>query len=423
MNLAVMQGKGKKKTPVARLSRTIKTTAARPSLKAAYTLTLFHLSFGLLHETDLLEELPSSCLTSDLPWLRNSFTQTRQQMTEKLLDVYFPLKQTGDRMDNDRWIYDSPVHSDVEAKLRKLLFELRDNRKVLGIQVCAYKDGEVIIDTSAGVLGENDPRPVQPDNLFPVFSATKAVTSGILHWLVDNGKLKLDEMVASIWPEFGSNGKDLVKHASGKKFQEILEEAFIYPLQIEGELYVGIPPGKCAESVENRLATLTLNTDYLNKLSGMSSQTELPSTFQPGNIFQLATTLTAVLNKLNFRRAIIPSASGNCSACAVARYYAALVDGGVVPPLHSSSSKRQLEYGNLVYPKKYGLGFKRYTSKEGSPIGFGHSGMGGWTGLCDVENRFTMAVTLNCVSFGSITADIVQLVCSELNIPIREKSW
>ena len=55
------------------------------------------------------------------------------------------------------------------------------------LKVCAYKDGEVIIDTAAGVLGNYDPRPVQPDSLFPVFSVTKAITAGMLHWLVDNG--------------------------------------------------------------------------------------------------------------------------------------------------------------------------------------------------------------------------------------------
>lgn len=53
--------------------------------------------------------------------------------------------------------------------------------------MCAYKDGEVIIDTSAGFLGKYDPRPVQPDSLFPVFSVTKGITAGMLHWLVDNG--------------------------------------------------------------------------------------------------------------------------------------------------------------------------------------------------------------------------------------------
>ena len=54
-------------------------------------------------------------------------------------------------------------------------------------QVCAYKDGKVIIDTAAGVLGRYDPRPVGHDSLFPVFSATKGVTAGMVHWLVDQG--------------------------------------------------------------------------------------------------------------------------------------------------------------------------------------------------------------------------------------------
>ncbi|XP_044508732.1 beta-lactamase domain-containing protein 2-like isoform X2 [Mangifera indica] len=209
---------------------------------------------------------------------------------------------------NPQWIYDSPAHSEVEAKLREFLVQLGNEDKILGIQVCAYKDGKVIIDTAAGVLGRYDPRPVQPDSLFNVLSVTKGITAGLLHWLVDKGKLKLEDNVADIWPEFGSNGKDLIKvhhvlnhtsglhnaldemgqenpiqytdwdvclskiaalepeskpgqkpvyhylsfvwlcgaiieRASGKKFQEILEEISVRPLNIEGELYVGIPPG------------------------------------------------------------------------------------------------------------------------------------------------------------------------------------
>ncbi|PIN15324.1 putative unusual protein kinase [Handroanthus impetiginosus] len=88
---------------------------------------------------------------------------------------------------NACWIHDSPVLSNVEEKLRRLLIELGNADKVLGIQVCAYKDGEVIIDTAAGVLGRYDPRPVQPDSLFPVFSVSKGVTAGMVHWLVDKG--------------------------------------------------------------------------------------------------------------------------------------------------------------------------------------------------------------------------------------------
>ncbi|KAM3213308.1 hypothetical protein ACQJBY_065979 [Aegilops geniculata] len=87
---------------------------------------------------------------------------------------------------NSEWIYDSPVNSEVESKLRSLLLEMGSD-KILGLQVCAYKDGKVIIDTAAGTLGKYDPRPVQPDSLFPVFSVTKGITAGMVHWLVDQG--------------------------------------------------------------------------------------------------------------------------------------------------------------------------------------------------------------------------------------------
>ncbi|KAI9097610.1 hypothetical protein K1719_025381 [Acacia pycnantha] len=473
---------------------------------------------------------------------------------------------------NSRWIFDTPVHSDVEAKLRQLLIELGSNDKILGIQVCAYKDGEVIIDTAAGVLGKYDPRPVQPDSLFPVFSVTKGITAGMLHWLVDNGKLKLDENVANIWPAFGSNGKDAIKvhhilnhtsglhnamadmnrenpllmldwdqcldricmsapetepgkeqlyhylsfgwlcggiieHASGKKFQEILEEAIVRPLHIEGELYIGIPPG-----VESRLAALTVDTDELSKLSGLTGRSDLPSTFQPQQIVQSATSLTPLLNALQVRRAIIPAANGHVSARALARYYAALADGGKIPQPHSSASEPSLgshphnpefspktttnergwkpkrmtiplinrtndsedleanrdgftripttdsssnyssinsssnvdrdsrthsstkifdnpriidqflgtgEYKNFALPSGgFGLGFKRVSSIDGSTLVFGHSGMGGSTGFCDVTNNFAIAVTINKVAIGAVTARIVHLVCSELNIPV-----
>ncbi|KAH9798488.1 ABC1 family protein [Citrus sinensis] len=488
------------------------------------------------------------------------------------------------------WIYSKPIHSDVEAKLRDFLVELGNDGKILGIQVCAYKDGEVIIDTSAGMLGRYDPRPVQPDSLFPVFSVTKGITAGMLHWLVDNGKLKLEENIANIWPEFKSNGKDLIKvhhvlnhtsglhnvsvdlssenpllicdwdeclnrialsapetepgqeqlyhylsfgwlcggiieRASGKKFQEILEEGIIQPLSIDGELYIGIPPG-----VESRLASLTIDTDDLNKVSGINNRPDLrlPSSFQPDKISQLAAITPAVFNMLNIRRAIIPAANGHCSARALARYYAALADGGVVPPPHSRLSKPPLgshphipkfpshetskkqkgtkkellaalknktnnsehghkytkdleggshirtasgdtyarlinietsssntsttdsisntdepqssnvrkifnnprihdaflgvgDYGDLALPNgRFGLGFKRYNTRDGSYIGFGHSGMGGSTGFCDVNNRFAIAVTLNKMSFGATTGRIIHFVCSELNLPVPE---
>ncbi|KAK9097721.1 hypothetical protein Syun_024766 [Stephania yunnanensis] len=439
---------------------------------------------------------------------------------------------------NEEWIYNSPIHSDVEAKLRQLLVKLGDEERILGIQVCAYKDGEVVIDTAAGMLGRYDPRPVQPDSLFPVFSVSKGISAGMLHWLVDKGKLKFEETISNIWPEFGTHGKDQIKvhhvlnhtsglhnamagiskedpllmcdwdeclnrvaasipetepgreqlyhfvsfgwlcggimeRASGKKFQEILNEAIVFPLNIEGEMYIGIPPG-----VESRLATLTVDMQDINQfaqLSANADQPALPSSFQPSDIIQSMTT-------------------------SLARYYAALATGGVVPPsnaLHSSEpplgshphipkfpslknkrSKKKADatglldprtgrtkkdndkdyiripieattstnsgatsgtgylngnvnrqqdnkiakmfenpkvhdaflglgdYEHLVLPEgKFGLGFKKNSYSEGSLTCFGHSGMGGSTGFCDIKHNFAIAVTLNKMSLGTVTKE------------------
>ncbi|KAL4564989.1 hypothetical protein LXL04_029070 [Taraxacum kok-saghyz] len=449
-------------------------------------------------------------------------------------------------------VFESPTHSEVEAKLRSLLVELGNADKILGIQVCAYKDGKVIIDTSAGFMGEDDPRPVQPDTLFPVFSTTKGVTAGMMHWLADKGyprqfhifnshkgcyvvsfmyrnntmklfrhrKLKLDENVANIWPEFGSNGKDQIKvhhilnhtsglhnalagicenepavfcdfdecvkriatvepetepgceqlyhyfsygwlcgaiieHASGKKFQEILEEAFVRPLNVEGELYIGIPLG-----VESRLATLTFDTADFNIFAAISANSEFrAATGTPSTLTaDMIADLIPLSNTLNLRRAIHPAANGHFSARALARYYAALVDGGTILPHHSSTlpplgshphhpsspSKNQKDeietkifsnpkskihdaflgsgdYKDLVLPNgKIGLGFRRANTTDGLLIGFGHAGLGGSVGYGDINNRFSIAVTVNKMSFGALSGEIIRFVCSELELPVPE---
>ncbi|KAD4178589.1 hypothetical protein E3N88_27180 [Mikania micrantha] len=410
------------------------------------------------------------------------------------------------------WIYDNPLYSDMEANLRRFLVELGNAGKIDGIQICAYKDGQVIIDTAAGVLGKDDPRPVQPDTLFPVFSVTKGVVAGMVHFLADKGKLKLDDNVAKIWPEFGSNGKEhikvnhilnhtsglhnalhenakdhlficdwdgclkgiekvtpetepgseqmyhylsygwlcggIIEHASGKQFQDVLEEAFVRPLNVEGEFYIKIPPG-----LDSRLATVTIDeTDELHKLDP-AADPRMPSSFTN----TMVKNLIKLANMHEVRCSTEPAAGGNFSARAVARYYAALVDGGVVPPPHPSSSHPPLgshphhlnsppkdktnqvgtkifntpkeklhdaflgigDYKDLILPNgTHGLGFYRYLKADGSFIGFGHSGLGGCAAYCDINNRFSIAVNINKLSTGALTGEIIRFICSELDLPV-----
>ena len=57
---------------------------------------------------------------------------------------------------------------------------------------------------------------------------------------------------------------------------------------------------------------------------------------------------------------------------------------------------------------------------DGLEIGFGHAGLSGSTGYCDINNRFSIAVTLNKVSFGALITEIIQFVCSQLDLPVPQ---
>ncbi|KAI5082819.1 hypothetical protein GOP47_0002562 [Adiantum capillus-veneris] len=474
-----------------------------------------------------------------------------------------PSFKCGSSLNASSWIHGSRVHSEVENKLQRLLLDLGQQNKILGIQVCAYHNGEVIIDTAAGYLGKYDPRPVQHDSLFPVFSATKGVTAGLVHWLIDQGIVRLHDRVSMVWPEFSVHGKEdctvahvlnhtaglhnalsnqfkedpfimckwedvlkeladavpdappgtkqayhaltygwlcggIIEKASGKKFQELLEEVLVRKLGVDGEFYVGIPPG-----VESRLASLTLDMAefesakslFKNGIGDGGTQNHANVSAILGenaaeDFFSVIAAMPVLFNMLFIRRAVIPAANGHFSARALARYYAMLVNGGEVP-LHSSSSEPLLgshplipvfspkdentrsrkgrkeesvekqqsrryldkstvhhngvsnvehrifknpnihdsflgtgDYDGLAQVGPFGLGFRRYSQvASGSPqyFAFGHSGVGGSTAFCYPGHNFALAITVNKMSRGGVTATIIKFICSELNLPCPEE--
>lgn len=76
-----------------------------------------------------------------------------------------------------------------------------------GMQVCAYLDGEKVIDVAAGVKDPATGEKVDHDTLFNVFSVTKAVVLTAVHILAERGCFAYDTPVAEIWPEYAANGK------------------------------------------------------------------------------------------------------------------------------------------------------------------------------------------------------------------------
>jgi CubicO group peptidase (beta-lactamase class C family) len=82
-------------------------------------------------------------------------------------------------------------------------------------------DGETVVDLWGGHADVAKTRPWQENTLVNVYSTTKGITAFCAHRLIDEGKLDLDERVATYWPEFAAAGKgavpvrDLLSHRVG----------------------------------------------------------------------------------------------------------------------------------------------------------------------------------------------------------------
>nr|WP_240954034.1 serine hydrolase domain-containing protein [Solimonas marina] len=84
------------------------------------------------------------------------------------------------------------------------------------ITVVLRRRGQVVLKRSVGCvrgnLADDDEVPVvmRPDSPVSLFSASKAISALLVHKLVDDGVLSLDDRVVDYVPEFGAHGKDRV---------------------------------------------------------------------------------------------------------------------------------------------------------------------------------------------------------------------
>lgn len=273
------------------------------------------------------------------------------------------------------------IQSNLNAKVRDLVERQIAEGQQLGVQVCAYRYGEPIVDVWAGTMGPNDDRPVQPDSLFLSFSTTKGVAALALHMLADRGQLDYDELVTRYWPEFGQNGKErvtvaqamshqaglhavrqphsiafvedwdgyvkwlaeqppawepgtatgyhaltyawivgaIVQGASGRHIKDFIRTEIAEPLGIADEMYVGIPDG-----IEDRLTTL--------KAAPPPPPDSPVAKIPPDHDFFKAMPAQSdfTFNDMRLRKACVPSANGHFTARALARMYGALANGGEV---------------------------------------------------------------------------------------------
>ena len=96
----------------------------------------------------------------------------------------------------------------------KRISELFENQFQEGIspgaQLVVMRDGQMILEQCVGYANTKKKHPISPETRFLAFSISKSFISACVFKLVENDLVDLDGSVAEYWPEFSSQGKEVV---------------------------------------------------------------------------------------------------------------------------------------------------------------------------------------------------------------------
>lgn len=329
-------------------------------------------------------------------------------------------------MANAQFMAASPEEAGIDPeKLAGLLSRVQqevDAGLLPACQVAIARNGRVAAMESYGDATN--------DNLFSIFSATKAMTSAAGWLLIQEGKLSIDELVKDIVPEFANNGKEgitvemLFTHTAGfpyapfrptdwnnrarrnerysqwslnwepgtrfeyhptstmwmiaeiieRKtdidFAEFMRERIALPLGLP-DMYVGAP-----ESVHSRIMDVThvgepMTADDFKSL-GMPVPPETEVTPEALLAF----------NTSEVRQVPVPGGGGHMSAAEIALFYQALINGGSALGGEQLWSQETLDYAFTVrnsfpdmlgVPANRALGVVVSGDKQRNGRGFGHT--------------------------------------------------
>ena len=161
---------------------------------------------------------------------------------QRMLTPVFPQRGAASTNPQQSW----------EPLLRKHLESLVKAESVLGVQVSVWQGKRVMVDVAAGKMGPLDPRPVQPNSLFPCYGVSRVATSAVVHSFVESNLVgaplpglhalpplpvgcapcvylcllaAYNQPVATVWAPFGVNGKNAVTVADLLKCRSGVEGA------------------------------------------------------------------------------------------------------------------------------------------------------------------------------------------------------
>ena len=329
-------------------------------------------------------------------------------------------------------------------------------RGEVGAAVCVMRGDDVVVDLVGGWTDAERTNEWSPASIVDFYSVGKALVAISLLQLVDQGRVGLDDPIASVWPEFAAGGKEsaTVRHALchragvpaitqrltnddlwswdrmtaalaatpawwepgtrhsyhtntyGHLIGEITHRitgempgtrlrSFAEPLG--ADVWFGVPAAEQARCAELLWDQPGESPDPF-QLDGDARMTML-SYFNPPGYCS-----AGVVNTREWRGAQIPATNGHGTATGVARIYAALLepDRLLSAAVLAEATRPQSEgfCPTLGEEVTFGLGFKPTTLRR--PFGpnvrsFGHFGTGGSLGFADPDTGIAFGYVMNHV--------------------------
>jgi len=339
------------------------------------------------------------------------------------------------------------------------LSSLFPGRRFGGGALAVYLDGQPVVDVWTGWSDRAGQVPWTADRAPMVFSATKGMTSTVIHRLVDRGLIDYDTPVAEYWPEFGANGKaaltvrevmrhraglsglrgatkeDLLDHlvmeerlaaappgrllgkpayhaltygwlmsglaraVTGKGMRALIREELAEPLDTDG-MHLGRPPAEAP----TRVAEIIMPQNIIGNPVISAAACKLAIEFSGGfRSMYFRGVMAAVQGDIPLLDAEMPAANGVVTARALARMYGAIANGGEIDGTRFLS--RELVAGltgrpSLKRDRNLLLPLSFHLGYHSVPFGnvmpgFGHVGMGGSFGWADPATGLAFAYVHN----------------------------
>jgi CubicO group peptidase (beta-lactamase class C family) len=332
-------------------------------------------------------------------------------------------------------------------------------RRYGGGAMAVYLDGEPVVDVWTGYADRRGRVPWTADTAAMVFSATKGMTSTVIHRLADRGLIDYDAPVAEYWREFGANGKanitvrqvmrhragldglhgaskkDLLDHqvmeqrlaaapagysfnkpayhaltygwlmsglaraVTGQGMRDLIRQELAEPLDTDG-LHLGRPPAdaptRAAQIIMPQSAIANpIFNAVAPKVAALSRSGGFGAMYFPGM-------KAFVQGDIPMMDAEIPAANGVATARGLARMYGAIANGGQLDGTQFLS--RELVAGltgrkSLRLDRNIFVPLAFHLGYHSVPFnsmpGFGHIGLGGSLGWADPASGLAVGFVHN----------------------------